>query len=44
MDLKKSVQSRRSTLPASSALEAMGLKNLMPMLNITMINGASRRI
>jgi succinyl-diaminopimelate desuccinylase len=39
MDLKKAVQERRSTLPASSALEAMGKKNLMPMLNITMING-----
>jgi len=39
MDLKKSVQSRRSTLAASSALESMGLTNLMPMLNITMING-----
>lgn len=39
MDLKKTVQSRRSTLSASSALESMGLTNLMPMLNITMING-----
>jgi succinyl-diaminopimelate desuccinylase len=39
MDLKKSVQSRRSYLAASSALEAVGLTNLMPMLNITMING-----
>jgi acetylornithine deacetylase/succinyl-diaminopimelate desuccinylase-like protein len=39
MSLKKAVQERRSTLPASSALEAMGKKNLMPMLNITMING-----
>jgi len=38
MTLKKSVQSRRSTLRASSALEAMGIKNLMPILNITMIN------
>jgi succinyl-diaminopimelate desuccinylase len=39
MDLKKIVQSRRSLLPASSALEAMGKKNLMPILNITVING-----
>ncbi len=39
MDLKKTIQSRRSTLSASSALESMGLTNLMPMLNITMING-----
>ncbi|MDM7913505.1 MAG: ArgE/DapE family deacylase [Methanotrichaceae archaeon] len=39
MDLKRSVQSRRSALAASSALEAVGLTNLMPMLNITMING-----
>jgi succinyl-diaminopimelate desuccinylase len=39
MGLKKTVQSRRSTLSASSALESMGLTNLMPMLNITMING-----
>ncbi len=39
MDLKKTVQSRRSTLAASSALGALGLDYLMPMLNITMING-----
>lgn len=39
MDLKKTVQARRSMLPASSALEAMGKKNLMPILNITVING-----
>lgn len=39
MSLKKVVQARRSLLPASSALEAIGKKNLMPMLNITMING-----
>jgi succinyl-diaminopimelate desuccinylase len=38
MTLKKKVQSRRSTLAASSALKAMGIKNLMPILNITMIN------
>ncbi|MDM7934184.1 MAG: M20/M25/M40 family metallo-hydrolase, partial [Methanothrix sp.] len=39
MDLKKVVQARRSALPASSAFEGVGLKNLMPILNITMING-----
>lgn len=39
MDLKKAVQSRKSTMPASSALEKVGLDHLMPMLNITMING-----
>ncbi len=39
MALKKEVQSKRSSLPASSALEAMGIKNLMPILNITVING-----
>ncbi len=39
MRLKKVVQARRSALPASSALEAVGKKNLMPILNITMING-----
>lgn len=39
MGLKKVVQARRSKLPASSALEALGKKNLMPILNITMING-----
>jgi len=39
MDLKKVIQARRSNLPASSAFEAVGLKNLMPILNITMING-----
>jgi succinyl-diaminopimelate desuccinylase len=38
MALKKEVQSKRSTLAASSALEAVGVKNLMPILNITMIN------
>jgi succinyl-diaminopimelate desuccinylase len=38
MTLKKAVQSRRSTLRASSALEAIGIENLMPILNITMIN------
>jgi len=39
MRLKKVVQSRRSMIPASSALEALGKKHLMPVLNITMING-----
>ena len=39
MELKKVIQARRSNLPASSAFEAVGLKNLMPILNITMING-----
>jgi len=39
MDLKAHVQSRRSAVPASSALEAVGKKNLMPILNITMISG-----
>jgi len=39
MSLKKIVQARTSSLPASTALEAVGKKRLMPMLNITMING-----
>ena len=39
MNLKKVIQARRSMLPASSAFEAVGLKNLMPILNITMIQG-----
>jgi succinyl-diaminopimelate desuccinylase len=39
MNLKKVVQARRSRLPASSAFESVGIKNLMPILNITMING-----
>lgn len=39
MGLKKEVQSRTSALPASSALEAVGKKSLMPILNITMISG-----
>jgi succinyl-diaminopimelate desuccinylase len=38
MALKKEVQSKRSTLAASSALEAVGVVNLMPILNITMIH------
>jgi succinyl-diaminopimelate desuccinylase len=38
MALKKEVQSKRSTLAASSALEAVGVGNLMPILNITMIH------
>ena len=39
MALKNEVQSRRSAVPSSSALEAMGMKSLKPMLNITIING-----
>jgi len=39
MNLKKVVQARRSLIHASTALEALGKKNLMPILNITMING-----
>ena len=39
MALKKVIQARRSALPASSAFEAVGLKNLIPILNITMIQG-----
>ncbi|HOU69792.1 MAG TPA: ArgE/DapE family deacylase [Methanothrix sp.] len=39
MALKKDVQSRRSAVPSSSALEALGMKSLKPMLNITMIKG-----
>jgi succinyl-diaminopimelate desuccinylase len=37
MALKNEVQSKRSTLAASSVLEAVGVRNLMPILNITMI-------
>ena len=39
MALKKDVQSKRSLLPASSALASLGIKNLMPILNITVIEG-----
>jgi len=39
MDLKKVVQARRSRLPSSSAVRTLGIKNLIPILNITMING-----
>jgi succinyl-diaminopimelate desuccinylase len=39
MKLKKVVVARQSLLLASSALEALGKKNLMPILNITMISG-----
>ena len=39
MDLKRVVQSRRSRLPASSAVRSLGIENLIPILNITMING-----
>ncbi|MDD1752606.1 MAG: ArgE/DapE family deacylase [Methanotrichaceae archaeon] len=37
--LKKDIQSRKSSLAASSALEVLDMKNLIPILNITMING-----
>ncbi len=39
MTLKKKVESGRSLLPASSALASLGIKNLMPILNITVIKG-----
>lgn len=39
MRLKKVVESRHSQLPASSVFEASGKKNLIPILNITVING-----
>jgi succinyl-diaminopimelate desuccinylase len=39
MTLKADVQSRRSALKASSALESVGIGHLMPMLNITIIKG-----
>lgn len=39
MELKKVVQARRSRLPASTAVRSMGIDNLMPILNITMVNG-----
>lgn len=39
MALKKQVQSRRSLMPASSALASVGVKNLMPIVNITVIKG-----
>ncbi|MFZ3135206.1 MAG: ArgE/DapE family deacylase [Methanothrix sp.] len=39
MDLKKVVQARRSRLPASSPVKSVGIENLMPILNITMVNG-----
>jgi succinyl-diaminopimelate desuccinylase len=39
MRLKNVVQARSSLLLASSALESLGKKNLMPILNITMISG-----
>jgi succinyl-diaminopimelate desuccinylase len=39
MALKKDVQSRRSLLPANSAFASLGIKSLMPMLNMTMIRG-----
>jgi succinyl-diaminopimelate desuccinylase len=39
MDLKKVVQARRSRLPASSPVKSVGIEKLMPILNITMVNG-----
>jgi succinyl-diaminopimelate desuccinylase len=39
MALKNEVQSRRSFLSASSAFASLGIKSLMPMLNMTMIRG-----
>jgi succinyl-diaminopimelate desuccinylase len=39
MELKGTVQSRRSALAANSSLESMGITSLMPVLNMTMING-----
>jgi succinyl-diaminopimelate desuccinylase len=39
MDLTKVVQARRSRLPASSPVKSVGIENLMPILNITMVNG-----
>jgi len=39
MRLKKVVESRHSLLPANSSLESLGKKNLIPVLNITMIHG-----
>lgn len=39
MALKENVQSRRSSLDASSALSSLGIENLMPILNITVISG-----
>jgi succinyl-diaminopimelate desuccinylase len=39
MELKKVVQARRSRLPASSPVKSVGIENLMPILNITMVNG-----
>jgi len=39
MRLKRVVQARTSALPANSSLEAIGKKNVMPILNITMISG-----
>ncbi len=39
MALKEKVQSRRSSLDASSALSSLGIEKLMPILNITVING-----
>jgi len=39
MALKKKVESGRSLLHGNSALASLGIKNLMPVLNITVIKG-----
>ncbi|MFB3764655.1 MAG: M20 family metallopeptidase [Methanotrichaceae archaeon] len=39
MALKKEVQSKRSLLHGNSTLAPLGVKNLMPILNITVIKG-----
>lgn len=39
LDLKKKVEARRSTLPASSELSAHGIDRVLPMLNVTVIRG-----
>jgi len=39
LDLKAKIESRRSSLPANSSLRELGVDRLMPILNITMING-----
>lgn len=39
LDLKKKVEARRSTLPASSELAAFGIDRVRPMLNVTVIQG-----
>ena len=39
LDLKKKVEARRSTLPASSELATFGIDRVRPMLNVTVITG-----